>query len=217
MERAIPGWKEMVQPYKEDASFWHGVWQSADRPNSGVLKEIMTRTRNQFYYAVRRVKKMSSSLQARKLLEASEMGSCELLKEMKKIKGDKKDTSDLPDSVGGVSGELNIVEEFKKVYSALYNSSDTSEEMAVLKDEIKALITDTRDADLITGKAVKDAATRMKPKKSDVSGSFTSDAILNAPDIFFDHLALVYRSWLFMVLSPFQCCHVHFFLFLRGV
>ena len=36
----------------------------------------------------------------------------------------------------------------------------------------------------------------MKPKKSDISGSYTSDAILNAPDILFDQLASVYRSWL---------------------
>ena len=36
----------------------------------------------------------------------------------------------------------------------------------------------------------------MKPGKGDVSEGYTSDAILNAPDILFDQLALVYRSWL---------------------
>ena len=53
---------------------------------------------------------MSSSLRAKRLLEESEQGSCELLKEMKKIRGDKKAYGDLPNSVGGVSGEENIVE-----------------------------------------------------------------------------------------------------------
>ena len=214
VERAIPGWKDMVEPYKVDAAFWHGVWQSADRPSRGVLKDIMTRTRNQYHYAVRRLKKMSSSLRARKLLQASETGSCELLKEMKKIKGGKKESNDLPDSVGGASGEHSIVEEFRKVYFALYNSSDTSEDMAVLKEELKTLITGTREADLITGKAVKEAATRMKPKKSDISGSYTSEAILNAPDIFFDHLALVYRSWLLhgtVTLSLLSCAFLPLF------
>jgi hypothetical protein len=52
------------------------------------------------------------------------------------------------------------------------------------------------EADLITGQMVKEAATRMKPDKSDVSGSFSSNAILNAPDSFFDLIAPVYRSWL---------------------
>ena len=39
-------------------------------------------------------------------------------------------------------------------------------------------------------------ACKMKPAKSDVSGAFCSDVLLHAPDSVFDHLALVYRSWL---------------------
>ena len=34
------------------------------------------------------------------------------------------------------------------------------------------------------------------PSKGDLSGSYTSDAIRNAPDILYDHLALVFQSWL---------------------
>ena len=80
VEKAIPGWKEIVEPYKEDAKFWHGVWQSADRPRHGELRNIMTRTRNQYHYAIRRVKKMTNNLRAKKLLEASEVDSCQLRK-----------------------------------------------------------------------------------------------------------------------------------------
>ena len=68
---------------------------------------------------------MSNSIRAQHLLEASEQGSVNLLTEMKKIKGSKKDSDSLPDSVGGVSGEHSIVEEFKEVYCQLYNSSGT--------------------------------------------------------------------------------------------
>ena len=72
IERVIPGWKELVDPYKQDAIFWHAVWQSADRPQHEVLKDIKNRTRNQYHYAIRRIKKMSNSMRARKLLEISE-------------------------------------------------------------------------------------------------------------------------------------------------
>ena len=48
----------------------------------------------------------------------------------------------------------------------------------------------------ITGKIVKEAACKMKSGKGDVTEGYTSDAILNAPDILFDQLAMVYRSWL---------------------
>ena len=108
---------------------------------------------------------------------------------MKKIVGSKK-------GVGGATGEAEVVEEFRKVYIALYNSSDTSDDLYDLK--LTAEISDGSivEADKITGKIVKEAACRMKPKKSDISQSFTSDAIRNAPDNFFDYIALIYIFWL---------------------
>ena len=49
----------------------------------------------------------------------------------------------------------------------------------------------------ITGAIVKAAACKMRSRKGDVSEGFTSDAILNAPDILFEILSKVYKSWLF--------------------
>ena len=43
---------------------------------------------------------------------------------------------------------------------------------------------------------MKVAVTMMKKGKCDVSGSYTTDALKNAPDILYEHLASVYRSWL---------------------
>ena len=141
---------------------------------------------------------MSNAIRARSLLEAGQHGSVNLLKEMKSIKGSKKSSANLPDNVAGVSGEQLIVEEFRSVYSALYNSYDTSELMTELKAELNNKINadSIHEADKITGQVVKKAATRMKPDKSDVSGGFTSNAILITPDSFFDLIAPVYRSWL---------------------
>ena len=48
----------------------------------------------------------------------------------------------------------------------------------------------------VTGSVVKLAVSKLKPQKSDVSSSFTSDALLHAPDILFDQLATIFRSWL---------------------
>ena len=72
--------------------------------------------------------------------------------------------------------------------------------LATIKDVIKLKI-DSEDTGSevtkITGKAVKEAACKLKPGKSDVTEGYTSDAILNAPDILFNQLAKVYRSWLY--------------------
>ena len=47
----------------------------------------------------------------------------------------------------------------------------------------------------IRGESVKEAAGLMKCGKGDVSGGYSSDAILNGPDVLFDQLAAVFRSW----------------------
>ena len=180
IEKSIPGWHDEVSPYRKDAAFWHSVWQSAGRPQIGALKNIMTRTRNQYHYAVRRVKKMASAIQAQKLLEASDTGSMNLLKEMKKIKGGKKSAESLPDMVAGATGENMIVEEFRKMYEELYISCDTRAEMDLLGQKLKSMISGTsmEEVNMVTGSVVKEAAGRLKPGKGDVSGSYTSDAML---------------------------------------
>ena len=71
--------------------------------------------------------------------------------------------------------------------------------MTKLKTKVEDLIKldSTIEVGRVTGKVVKEAASTMKPGKSDVSGGYTSDALLNAPDILFEHLAAVFRCFLF--------------------
>ena len=66
-----------------------------------------------------------------------------------------------------------------------------------LKEKVKALIGDSSvsEVDKITGKVVKVAALDMKPDKGDVTGGFSSNAILNAPDIMFDHMAAIFPKF----------------------
>ena len=141
---------------------------------------------------------MSDSIRARRLLEASALGSVNLFMELKKIKGSDKSGGSLPDIVAGATGETAIVEEFRQVYQSLYNSCNTSEAMEELKNLVENSIAadSALEADLVTGDVVKAAAGRLKPGKGDVSGSYTSDAIRACPDIFFQCLAGVFRSWI---------------------
>ena len=48
-----PGWTEYVEPQ----IFWHEIWLECGRPKSGVVAEIMRRTRASYLYAIRRVNK----------------------------------------------------------------------------------------------------------------------------------------------------------------
>ena len=125
-------------------------------------------------------------------------GGANLIKEMKKSHGGKHQ-HELPENVEGANGEDEVCEKFKSVYEELYNSAESVDEMKVIKDDVQEDIKHESAVEVfkITGQVVKAAATTMKNNKSDVSGSYVSDSIKNAPDIFFDHIACVYRSWLF--------------------
>ena len=181
---AVPGWKEEVEPIRQESLFWHSVWQSAGRPVNG-LHEVMKKTRYRYHHAVRQVKKRAGEIQAGKLLEASEAGSMELLKEMKRIKGGKKTLLDLPENVAGANGEINIVAKFREFYEGVYNSSESNEALDELRIKIRGLLSDVDGAynssvelSKLSGDIVKKAACKMKPNKGDVSESYTSDAII---------------------------------------
>ena len=145
----VPGWKEEVEPFQEDARFWHSLWLSAGKPNRGDFYIAMTRSRNQYHYAVRRTRRSRDLLRAKKLFEASLIGDIELIKEMKKVKKGCNVNAELPDSVGGVQGQEEIVEKFKEVYSALYNSASTADDVDIIKDKLNILISEGLCSDAI--------------------------------------------------------------------
>ena len=158
----------------------------------------MVKKRTQYHYAVRRLKKKADQTRAEKLFEASMQSDVDLLKEIKVIGGGRNSNTELPDTVDDANGEEEIVEKFKEVYSNLYNSAGSQNEMTDLKSKVAQLIQSSSLAEVnkISGVKVKEAVGKMKPLKGDVSGGFTSDALLNAPDILFDQLAGIFRSWL---------------------
>ena len=169
----------MVEPHRQKAVFWHSIWQSSGRPNRGEVRNIMASTRNKYHNVVRKCKKLIGATKARKLLEASEEGHVNLLEELKRMKGSKKQKGTLPATVAGATGEEAISEEFRKEYSALYNSHHDEEAMRKMSEELEAEVTDESvlEVNQITAEVVELAMRKVKPGKGDVTGSYTSDAI----------------------------------------
>ena len=129
---------------------------------------------------------------------------------MKKVRGAAITKPDLTDNLEEAHGEENIAEKFCTVYEELYNSSGSGDALEALKYLVNNMITDDHDTlnevIKVSGQVVKEAACKLKLGKNDVSEGYTSDAILNAPDILFDMLSNVYRPWLIHG-------SVHFYLF----
>ena len=198
INKNVPGWKTEVEPLRKDALFWHAVWISSERPNTGALHSVMTHSRNKYHYAVRRVKKLSKTIRASNLLDAASKGDANLLKEMKNIKGKKKQSQTLLNNVKGAEGPDEILDKFREVYQALYNSAESVDAMEFIKTKINNLIgpDSLKEVRKVTGEVVKEACKRMKPGKNDVTEGFTSDVLLHAPDNLFENLAAIFRSFL---------------------
>ena len=39
--KCIPGWKEHVQPFKEEANFWYLEWRREGKPRQGLVYDNM--------------------------------------------------------------------------------------------------------------------------------------------------------------------------------
>ena len=198
VEKAIPGWRRQVEPLRQDSLFWHFLWQQNNRPNSGRLFEVMKHVRNKYHYAVRKAKAAADKVNLEKLFESAKSGDVDLLKQMKLIKGGNKVHSMATDNLEGATGASEISEKFKEVYEALYNSAESIDEMNAIKEKLREVIgpSSIPQVNKVTGKSVKVACANMKPGKSDVTGSYTSDLLLHGPDSLFEFLAGVFRSFI---------------------
>ena len=206
----IPGWKAHVEPFRQDAMFWHSVWLSSGKPREGELHRVMCWSRNKYHFAIRKLKRSKHHHQAQELLEASEKGDIELLAAMKEIKGTKAKGQTMPACVDGKTEPDDILEKFKDVYQTLYNSAETGDAVKKIKDRLKALIDQDSLSEVskVTAAAVQEACSKMKSGKSDVSGAYTSDVLLHGPPVLFEHLAAVFRSFLVHgeVTEQLLCC-----------
>ena len=145
------------------------------------------------------------------LSEASVQGDLDPLNEMKAVKSGGGCQTELPEDVIGTHGPDEIVDTFLEVYNELYNNSGTQEEKIELKEKVAKLIKVNSMGEVIklTGMKLKEAVSLLKQCKGDVSGGYTSDDLLNGPDVLFDQLATVFRilacSWDCQSQSPCMC------------
>ena len=125
-------------------------------------------------------------------MEAALLGNSSLLKEMKRAKhvGNLSE----PDNVDGATGE-DIPEQFANVYKNLFNSVDDRDGIEQLQQKLQNAGIKASDVDLITPDVVKQAIKKLKPGKTDVSGEFTSEALLNGSENLSGTLADLFKSF----------------------
>ena len=96
--------------------------------------------RNKYHYAVNKNKKLADSIRAQQLFQTAQSGDIKLLKQMKQIKGNKKQHAPCPDNIDNATGPEQISEHFKTVYENLYNSAESVDAMKEIKSKLNSLI-----------------------------------------------------------------------------
>ena len=165
-----------METFRLEARSWRDVWDSAGRPRQGQLHSAMARSRNLYHYAVRRARRQADLHRAKKLFEASVLGDMQLVQETKRVRSPDGGRDELPDNVAGAAGEEEIVEKFREVYSALYNSASTATEVQDIKEKLQVVIKQDSMSEVnkISGEKVKEAAGLMKTCKGDVTGGYST-------------------------------------------
>ena len=192
-ENPIAFWSE-IEPFKKDAQFWHSIWISAGRPLNTELHRIMKRTRNVYHLQIRKCKKAAETLKRNALLDSCINGKGDIFTEIRKMR---KAPAAVVNSVDGVTQD--IPGHFASIYRQLYNSVDEQTKINSLFTTVDRQVSTIDNSEVlkITGEVVRDAVGRLKKNKTDPMLKSTSDCLSNAPPILFDHLATIFRSWLF--------------------
>ena len=192
-EKPVPGWSRIVQPFKDKSIFWHKVWLSAGRPVNTELHNVMKHARNVYHYQLRKYRKSENIIRRDNLLNACINGNNNIFDEIKKIR---KTSSEVPTSIDGNS--VDTENHFKRIYEKLYKCTDDKDNVKFLHDEINMKInySDVRDVKKVTPKVLKEASLKLKSGKSDPTFLFSSDCFKSAPNILYDHLAAIIKSFL---------------------
>ena len=192
-KKPVVGWNEDVKSFRDSASFWHSIWLSCGRPLNCEVHNVMKRTRNIFHFQLRKCRRAEEKIKRCKLLNACLNGNENIFDEIKKLRRSKPAVAN---SIDGVT--VNIPGHFANIYKQLYNSVNDQEEVLNISEQLenKISVSSLDDVNQVTAAKVKEATEKLKDGKSDPICDVSSDCIKNAPDILFDMLAIIIRSYL---------------------
>jgi hypothetical protein len=192
-KNAIPRWNEDIKPFKENAHFWHAIWQSAGRPLNCQLHSLMKKTRNLYHLHIRKNKRMLDNIKRNNLLNCCLNGKGNIFDEVKKSRRCQQTFAPSIDNI-----TENIPMHFAKIYKNLYNSVEDQDDLRIVEEKIKTNINtmSLQHIDLITKEVLTNASSKLKPGKSDPILDISSDCLLNAPSTLFERLSLIMRSYL---------------------
>ena len=118
-----------------------------------------------------------------------------IYQEIKKFWGQQKTVSS---SIDEVVGSKHIADHFADKYKDLYSKCNLGQEFHDLKETIEENVAeeDMSEVMMVNEELIKEALKKMKSGKGDVQFNYSSDCLINSPDILHSHLANLFRMFL---------------------
>ena len=131
----LPGWSEFVEPSRQKSLLWHSIWQECGRPRTGLVADIMRKTRAAYHYAIRSVRRHEQLIVNARFAEAVLAGgNRDLWSEDKRLRCSTMSCSGVVD---GLPTPQDISSLFALKYQDLYASvSYDKADMSRLRTEV---------------------------------------------------------------------------------
>ena len=134
-KRIIPGWTEFVEERHALLGDVYSIWALLGKPRQGYIYSQLRIARSQFKYALRFCLKNEKDLRAKALADkfaGNPRNSTAFWKEVRKLNSD----PPLAQSVGGVTGEVNVADMWKNHFAAILNSVNNDSMKDIVLNEI---------------------------------------------------------------------------------
>ena len=153
----------------------------------GEVFQAMIHSRNQYKYAVRRLKRANDKIQNDKFCKSILKGGVNIFAEIRKFRGSSRTVSSRIDEEVGAE---NIANHFSGIYSQLYNRADQGQAVSDVHHHILLGVDHggLAQVDRIDKELVAKAMKKMKTGKNDAIFDFQSDCLINGPPELLDHI-----------------------------
>ena len=208
--RRVPGWTTVLNtPLPGTVSFfWHRLWVSNVKPESGWVFNIMRCTRSKYHYMVRNLKRTRDT-QIRASLGRSLLlnGNRDYSRELKKIRRKIRSVTSVID---GFTESKDIANAFASKYSVLYNSvinPDVELQFMSLSIEQGIHTQCLQDCSFshCTCRSKDDvirAVKHLNPGKSGSASGVMSDSVIHGTNMLFEYITCLFNSMLRHGISP---------------
>ena len=192
----LPGWNQFIKPLPEDMNFWHSVWVSAGRPINTVLRKVYKNVRNQYRYAVRKIKQHKKAMKDNNYLLAAANGKINDI--LKDLRNQRKPKAYLPNAIDKITDPQEISNHFGSIYNNIYNHHDDTDKIQKILEDLdqKVSADDTHWLSQINSKLIFKIINKLKFKKNDENFKFKSDAFIISSHLLCKPLCMLFKGYL---------------------